>query len=65
MIKLTSTNGNNHYLAPAAIAHVSEASASSQWHGICAIVQTFDGQTLEVRERATDIASQVGMRREG
>ncbi|WP_028686481.1 hypothetical protein [Pseudomonas fulva] len=65
MIKLTSTNGNNHYLAPAAIARVSEASASSQWNGICAIVHTFDGQTLEVRERATDIASQIGMRREG
>ncbi len=65
MIQLTSTNGNTHYLAPAAIARVSEASASSQWHGICAIVQTFDGQTLEVRERAIDIASQVGMRREG
>jgi len=65
VIQLTSTNGNTHYLAPAAIARVSEASASSQWHGICAIVQTFDGQTLEVRERATDIASQVGMRREG
>lgn len=64
MIKLTSPNGNNHYLAPTAIARVSEAGTSSQWHGICAIVHTFDGQTLEVRERAADIASECNMRRD-
>lgn len=63
MIKLTSTSGNDHYLAPAAIARVSEASASSQWHGICVIVHTFDGQTLEVRERASDIARECSMQR--
>ncbi|MFS0827609.1 hypothetical protein [Pseudomonas phoenicis] len=63
MITLTTTNGNKHYMAPSAIARVSEAGASSQWHGICAIVHTFDGQTLEVRERAADIASECSMRR--
>ncbi len=65
MIELTDINRRKHYLAPADIARVQEAGTSSQWHGICAIVHTFDGQVLEVRERASDIASQVGMRREG
>lgn len=64
MIQLTGINCNAIHLAPAAIASVIEAGASSQWHGIRAIVRTFDGQVLEVRERAVDIASQVGMRRE-
>ena len=50
MIKLTGNNGNAHYLAPAAIAGVTEASSSSQWHGICAIVRTFDGQVLEAAD---------------
>ncbi len=63
MIKLTDTKGNSHFVAPSAIARVQEASTSSQWHGVCAIVHTFDGQTLEVRERSTDIAQQCSMRR--
>lgn len=63
MITLTSTNGNKHYLAPSAVASVTEAGASSQWHGICAIVHTFDGQTLEVREHAADIARECSIRR--
>lgn len=64
MINLTDSKGRDHFVAPSAIARVQEASASSQWHGICATVHTFDGQVLEVRERAADIASQVGMHRE-
>ncbi len=63
MITLTSPSGTKHYLAPAAIARVTEAGASSQWHSICAIVHTFDGQVLEVRERADDIARELRMRR--
>jgi uncharacterized protein YlzI (FlbEa/FlbD family) len=59
MITLTGTNGNKRYLAPPAIAAVTEAGASSQWHGICAIVRTFDGQVLEVRERADDVVRQI------
>ncbi|AIN57788.1 hypothetical protein [Pseudomonas soli] len=65
MITLTDINRRQHFLAPTAIARVQEAGTSSQWHGVCAIVHMFDGQVLEVRERAADIASQVGMRREG
>lgn len=63
MITLTGINRNAIYLAPAAVARVTEAGASSQWHGICAIVHTFDGQVLGVRERAADIAQQLNMRR--
>lgn len=63
MITLTDINRRQHYLAPSAIARVQEAGTSSQWHGICAIVQTFDGQVLEVRERADEIARQCSMRR--
>lgn len=64
MITLTDINRRQHYLAPRAIARAQEAGNSSQWHGICALVHTFDGQVLEVSERAADIASQVGMRRD-
>lgn len=59
MIKLTGYNGRVRYLAPAAIASVTEAAVSSQWHGIRAIVRTFDGQTLEVRDTPEEIAKQV------
>ncbi|WP_449432336.1 hypothetical protein [Pseudomonas putida] len=59
MIQLTGINRNAIHLAPAAIASVTEAGASSQWHGICAIVRTFDSQVLEVRERADDIVRQI------
>lgn len=64
MINLTDNKGRDHFVAPSAIARVQEAGTSSQWHGVFAIVHTFDGQVLEVRERAADIARQVGMRRE-
>ena len=63
MITLTDINRRQHYLAPSAIARVQEAGTSCQWHGVCSIVHTFDGQVLEVRERAADIAQQCGMRR--
>lgn len=63
MITLTDINRRQHFLASSAIARVQEAGASSQWHGICAIVHMFDGQVLEVRERASDIAREAGMRK--
>ena len=59
MIKLTQHNGNAVYLAPDAIARIKEAGTSSQWHGIRSIVTTFDKQTLEVQDRAEDIAKAV------
>ncbi|MGF6595183.1 hypothetical protein [Pseudomonas sp. 2835] len=63
MITLTDINRRQHHLAPSAIARVQETGPSSQWHGICAIVHTFDGQVIEVRERADQIARELNMRR--
>lgn len=59
MIKLTDINGRSHYLAPNNIARTTEAGASSKWHGICALVKTHDGVTLEVRETADQIAALI------
>lgn len=50
MIQLSDFNGQTILLHPDAIAQVTEAGTSSQWHGIRAYVKTFDGRTLEVRE---------------
>ena len=61
MIRLTSPNSSGyetHYVAPAAIARITEAGVSSQWHGIRSIVKLFDGTTLECSEVACDIAKQ-------
>ncbi len=55
MIKLTNYDGKKHYVAPSAIACVTEAAASSQWHGINAIVKMFDGKLLEVNDTAESI----------
>lgn len=59
MIKLTDYNGREHYLAPEAIARITQAGTSSAWHGIQSYVRTFDGETLEVRETPQEIARQV------
>lgn len=59
MITLTDSNGLKRYLAPDAIARIDEACTSSQWHGICTIVRTFDGQVLEVKQRADDVVRQI------
>ncbi|MGO3542327.1 MAG: hypothetical protein ACTIOG_07470 [Pseudomonas helleri] len=64
MIKLTNSNGYDLYFAPDAIASVQEAGTSSQWHGICSIVRTFDGQVLEVRQRADDVVRQISEAKE-
>lgn len=50
MIQLSDQDGRTILLHPEAIAQVTEAGTSSQWHGIRAYVKTFDGRTLEVRE---------------
>ncbi len=59
MIRLTDINGQTHYLAPETIARITEAGASSQWHGIRAFVRTSEGRTIEARETADEIGSWV------
>lgn len=57
MIKLTQHDGRVIHLAPAAIARVTEAGPSSQWHGIRSFIRTFEGKTLEVQETADQVAA--------
>lgn len=62
MIRLTSPNSSGyatHYLHPQAIARVTEAGVSSQWHGIRSIVRTFDGAVLECSETAHEINAAI------
>lgn len=55
MITIHDYRGRVHHLNPHAIALISEASTSSQWHGIRAIVKTFDGGLIEARDDADTI----------
>ena len=59
MIKITSQNERAVYLAAQAIASITEAGPSSQWHGIRSIVRTFDGRVLEARETAEEVSAAV------
>jgi hypothetical protein len=56
LIKLIDIGGRTHYLAVAAVARVTEAGTSSQWHGIRAHVKLFDGSTIEATDTADAIA---------
>lgn len=47
MIKITDYRGRTHYLHPDAIAKLSEAAVSSQWHGIRCVVTCFDKTVIE------------------
>ncbi len=62
MIRLTTPNSSGyatHYVAPDNIARVTEASTSSQWHGIRAIVRLFDGDVLECSDTAHEINAAI------
>lgn len=59
MIEITNPLGKRTYLATAAIASVTEAGTSSQWHGIKCHVKCFDGTVLECRDTARQIAEKI------
>lgn len=59
MITISDIDGRKHYLHPDAIARISEAGASSAWHGIRSIVHMFDCRLIEARELPTDLAQQI------
>lgn len=59
MIRLTDFNGQSHFLATQNIARITEAGASSKWHGIRAYVRTTDGKTIEVSNTADEIATMI------
>lgn len=56
MFKLTKPDGRAAYVAPAAVASIDEACASSAWHGIRCIVRLFDGKVIECQEDAATVA---------
>jgi hypothetical protein len=57
MIKITSTEGREIYLAPSAIAQITEAASASQWHGIRSYIKTFDGETIECRDTVSEVVA--------
>lgn len=65
MIEVTDCSGHRHYLAPAAIASISEAGVSSQWHGIRSYVRMFDGRTIEARDTVDEITARLAKEAEG
>lgn len=59
MIGVTNIDGRKIFLSANAIASITEASDSSQWHGVRAVIKLFDGRTIECQESAKDIAKFV------
>jgi len=55
----TSSGYVKHAVHPDAIAKVTQASTSSQWHGIRAIIKLFDGSTLEVSESLEEVLALI------
>ena len=47
MIRIFDANSHEIFLAAEAIASITQAGTSSQWHGIRSFVKTFDGRTIE------------------
>ncbi len=58
MITVTDPQGHKITLAAQAIASVKETGASSQWHGIRAIVKCFDGEIIEAQETRDTIVKE-------
>jgi hypothetical protein len=59
MVKIIDYNGKTHYVAADAVAKISEAGVSSQWHGIRSIVKCFDGTVIEAGDTADVIAKSI------
>ena len=59
MIELTNSSGVKTFVAPTNIASITEACASSQWHGTRSIVRMFDGQVVEASQRASELVEAV------
>jgi hypothetical protein len=57
MVEIRDFNGQKHYVAPSAIAKITEAGASSKWHGIRSFVKLFDGTEIESSDTTDSILS--------
>lgn len=51
MIEVRTPSGRLEYIHPNAIARISVASTSNQWHGIHSIIRTFDGAVIESSDK--------------
>jgi hypothetical protein len=65
VIELVDSNGRSVFVAPSAIACVTEAGASSQWHGIRCFVRLFDGRVVEATQTAREVSEAVAKAAEG
>jgi len=59
MIELTTNTGTKHYVHKDAIAQITVAGVSSQWHGIRCYVKLFDGTVIDCRDTAAEVASMM------
>ena len=59
IVRLHNPEGRCLFLASDFIAQVSEAGASSQWHGIRSIVKTKDGKVLECGDTAEEVSKKI------
>lgn len=59
MIELRDLHGHRRFVAADAIASITEAGASSQWHGIKCIVKLFDGSVIECGDECAKVAEMV------
>ena len=59
MIKISAPLGKTTYLHQDAIASITEAGTSSQWHGIKCYVKCFDGTVLECGDTAKEVAEMI------
>lgn len=59
IINVQDINGRCHMVNTDAIARVTEAGASSQWHGVKTIIKFIDGSVIEARSTMNEISSQL------
>ena len=59
MINVQDINGRCHLLNTEAISRVTEAGASSQWHGVRTIIRMIDGSIIESRSTINEIGAQL------
>lgn len=59
MIEFTDTYGKRIAVHPATIDRITEAGASSQWHGARALVRMLEGTFLEVNESFDRVAAKL------
>lgn len=65
MIRVTTPDGRAQLLHPDAVASISEAGPSSQWHGIRAYIHLFNDRTLEVQETLQQVEAQIATAKAG